>query len=68
MRSVIIRRASQDEQKNQNTKNYDIQNFMSIIKKKLTYKPKRASDKTETQQNNLYFTTKDMRSINRETR
>ena len=60
MKSAIIKKGSQGEQQNQTTTttriNY-IQNFMSIfLKKKLISKVKKASDKTETKQNNLYFT------------
>ena len=40
---------------------------MSILKK-LTNKLKIASDKGETKQNNLYFTRKDMRPLNKKSR
>ena len=40
---------------------------MSIIKK-ITNKLKRASDKSDNKQNNLYFTRKDMRPLYRKTR
>ena len=54
MRSAIIKKASQDDQQNQSTKTANIkyiQKFMSIQKKNLQ-KLKKASDKTETKQNN----------------
>ena len=69
MRSVIIKKAGQDEQHNQTTItniNY-IQNFMSI-KKKLNNKLRIASDKNESKQNNLYFNRKDMDPLYRKVR
>ena len=72
MISVIIKKACQDEQQNQ-TKiatniNY-IQNFMSIFfKKKPTNKLKILLNKSETKQNNLYFTRKDMGPLNEKAR
>ena len=70
MRSVIIKKASQDEQQNRTTITTNINyipNFMSSLKK-LTNKLKIASDKDETKQNNLYFTRKDMGPLNKRAR
>ena len=69
MRSAIIKTASQDEEQNQSTKTTNIsyiQNFMS--NKKNLKKHKIASDKTETKQNNLYFTRKDMEPLYKKAR
>ena len=54
---------SKIKQQQQHT-NY-IKKFMSVLKNKITYKLKKASDKTEAKQNNkkLYFTRKDMRPL-----
>ena len=59
-------KASQDDQQNQTTITtniYYIQSFMSNFLKKVIAKVKIASNKTETKQNNLYFTRKDMRPL-----
>ena len=64
MRYAIIKKASIDEQKNQTTTtniNY-IQNFMNIYKKS-SNKVNIASDKSETEQNNLFFTRKNMHPV-----
>ena len=61
MRSAIIKKASQDEPQNQTTKTTLItsKNLCPFFKK-LINKVKIPSDITETKQNNLYFTRKDM--------
>ena len=70
LRSVIIKKASQDQQQNQTTIttniNY-IQNFVHL-KKKLTNKIKIASDKSESKRNNVYSNRKDMGSLNKKSR
>ena len=61
MRSAIIKKASQDEQHNQSTKQqtFIMSKTLCPFEKKLQ-KLKKASNKTETKQNNLCFTRKDM--------
>ena len=56
MRYVVIKKARQDEQQNYTTTTNIkyIQNFMSIFfQKKLKNNVKKASDKNETEQNNM---------------
>ena len=54
MKSVVIKKASQEEQQNQPTITTNINNIQTFVhlKKKLTNKLKIASDKTKTEQNN----------------
>ena len=69
MRSAIIKKVRQGEQKNQTTttNNNYIQIFMSILKK-LNKKVKIMSNKTETEINNLYFTRKDIEPVHNKAR
>ena len=71
MRSANIKKASQDEQQNQatTTNNNYIQNLkcpFQIIK--FNNQVRIASDETETNKNNLFFTRKDMGRVHKKAR
>ena len=71
MISLIIRKASQDEQQSQTTittNNFFIKNFTSISNKKFINDVKIAPDKTERKQNNFCFFRKDMRPVHNKAR
>ena len=55
MRYADIKKANEDERQNQTTATniYHIKKFMSVLKNKLNNNVKKASDKTEYNQNNL---------------
>ena len=63
MRYASVTKAIEDEQQNQTTTNINYIKKFVRFKTKLNNKVQIASDKSETKQNNLQFTRKDMGTV-----